>query len=395
MFKRTIIFLTLTSILALSMMTVPAAKAAPPAGAKWTVMVYMAGDNNLEPSIVTDIQTELAPLGSSSDIQVVALADRIPGYDASGGDWTGTLLFHVTQGMTATPGNAAADWGERNTGDPQTLIDFVQWAKTNYPANHYLLSFWGHGWSWRPAYTMADYTSADTLDPDEVAAAIPSLGFIDVIAYDACQMATSEIAHLWHDHAAAVSFSQEYVNWDGIEYDLVISDLYANPSMTADQVAVSVTQSASVNSERTWSAVAVDSRWDALVTAVDQWAIALNTGLAANRKTYTSAFRAARDFNADPTSKDLRGAAYEISTRIKDQNIKAKSNAVIAAYDALLLAEWHTSPYSGAHGLSIFLPMTKKQLDYAGTPQNDFVYYQSLRFAQDTHWDEFIAAYAQ
>src|SRR5512143_3526818 len=88
-------------------LTGTASAAAPKA--KWTVMVYMSGDNNLEPYIVSDIETELAPTGSTADVQVVALADRIHGYDTSRGDWTGTLLFHVTKGMQAYAYNAAED----------------------------------------------------------------------------------------------------------------------------------------------------------------------------------------------------------------------------------------------------------------------------------------------
>jgi hypothetical protein len=83
-------------------------------------------------------------------VQVVALADRGPGFDRSHGDRQTTKLFHVTQGMTALPGSEVADWGERNMGDPQTLVDFVTWSKANYPADHYALYFWGHGWSWHP-----------------------------------------------------------------------------------------------------------------------------------------------------------------------------------------------------------------------------------------------------
>ena len=104
--------------------------AAPPARAKWTVMVYISGDNNLEDYVVKDIELELAPTGSSANVQVVALADRGPGYDTSYGDWQTTKLFHVTQGMTASSANAVADWGERNFGDKQTLIDFVTWTKS-------------------------------------------------------------------------------------------------------------------------------------------------------------------------------------------------------------------------------------------------------------------------
>src|SRR5687768_11128019 len=90
--------------------------AAPAANAKWTVMVYISGDNNLEDYVVKDIELELAPTGSSANVQVVALADRAPGYDTSRGDWQTTKLFHVTPGMIADSASAVADWGERNMG---------------------------------------------------------------------------------------------------------------------------------------------------------------------------------------------------------------------------------------------------------------------------------------
>lgn len=154
----------ITLLVLLSPLTGTAFAAPPTAKAKWTVMVYISGDNNLEDFVVSDLETELAPTGSSANVQVVALADRGPGYDTSYGDWQTTKLFHVTQGMTAAPENAVADWGERNFGDKQTLIDFVTWTKANYPANHYALYFWGHGWNWHPGVVMQDDTDDDTLD---------------------------------------------------------------------------------------------------------------------------------------------------------------------------------------------------------------------------------------
>lgn len=177
--RSTFIFVLL--IVLLSTLT-GAVSAAPPAPqAKWTVMVYIAGDNNLEDYVVLDIENELAPTGSSADVQVVALADRGPGYDTSRGDWQTTKIYHVTQGMVADAASAVEDWGERNTGDPQTLIDFVTWSKTNYPADHYALIFWGHGWNWHPNVVMQDDTDGDTLDYEEMKPILPSLGFIDVV----------------------------------------------------------------------------------------------------------------------------------------------------------------------------------------------------------------------
>jgi len=363
--------------------------AAPPTPqAKWTVMVYISGDNNLEDYVVNDIETELAPTGSSANVQVVALADRGPGYDTRYGDWQTTKLFHVTQGMTADGVNAVADWGERNMGDPQTLIDFVTWTKANYPADHYALVFWGHGWNWHPGYVMEDDTNADTLDYQEQKAAIASLGFIDVVGYDGCNMSSVEIFNLWHGHATAVTGSQEYVGWEGLQYDQVLAQLAVNPNMTADQVAIAFSQSASA--DKTWSAVAVDSRFTALVTAVDQWSVALKNGLSANRKKYDRAFGATQSFWQAPMDKDLYDMAYEVNRLVSDANIKSKSQAVMNAVNAVVLNEHHVNAYSGAHGITIYY------VSSASGKDSNYTYYRStIDFALQTGWDEFLDAYAK
>lgn len=382
-------FVTFVLLLVLLSTLTGSASAAPPAPrAKWTVMVYISGDNNLESYVVPDIETELGAVGSSADVQVVALADRGPGYDTSRGDWQTTKLFHVTQGMLATPENAVADWGERNFGDPQTLIDFVTWTKANYPADHYALYFWGHGWSWHPGWVMLDDTDADTLDYHEMKTALPSLGFIDVVGYDGCNMASIEIFNLWHGYATAVTSSQEYVNWEGIQYDLVLAQVAAAPTMTADQVAIATSQSAT--DDKTWSAVAVDGRFSALVTAVNNWSVALSNGLAANRKKYDQAFTATRSFWQAPMDKDLYDMAYEVNRLVSDPNIKSKSQAVMDAVTAVVLHERHVNSYSDAHGITIY------HISKASQKDSDYAYYRStVDFALLTAWDEFLNTYAK
>ena len=361
--------------------------AAPAPKAKWTVMVYISGDNNLEDYVVRDIESELAPTGSSANVQVVALADRGPGYDTSYGDWQTTKLFHVTQGMTAASENAVADWGEKNMGDRQTLIDFVTWTKTNYPADHYALVFWGHGWGWRPGVVMRDDTDNDTLDYTEEKAAIPALGFIDVVGYDGCNMSTIEIFNLWHGHATAVTGSQEYVGWEGLQYDLVLEQLAAHPTMTADQVAIAFSQSASA--DKTWSAVAVDSRFNTLLTAVNDWSVALKNGLARNRKQYDQAFTATRSFWQAPMDKDLYDMAFEINNKVTDANIKTKSQAVMNAFSSVILHERHANSYAEVHGITIY------HISKATEKDALYTYYRpTIDFALQTGWDEFLDAYA-
>jgi hypothetical protein len=167
----------------------------------------------------------------------------------------------------------------------------------------------------------------------------------------------------------------------------VLAQLAANPNMTADQVAIATSQSAT--SDKTWSAVAVDNRLDALLTAVDQWSVALNNGLAANRKKYDRAFGATRSFWQAPMDKDLYDMAFEINRNVSDANIKARSQAVMNAVNAVVLHERHVNAYADAHGITIY------HISRAAQKDSNYTYYRTLDFALQTGWDEFLDVYAR
>jgi hypothetical protein len=386
--------LSLSVVFVLAATLTCSVSAAPPATkAKWTVMVYISGDNDLESYVISDIETELAPAGSTNNVQVVALADRGPGSSSGADDWKTTEFFHVVRGMSATLANADPDWDaqhadELNMADPQTLVEFVSWSKARYPAEHYALVYWGHGWNWHPGYVMRDDTNSDTMDYEEQKAAIPSLGFIDVVAYDGCNMASIEIFNLWHGHATAVTSSQEYVGWEGLQYDLVLNNLAAHPEWNADQLAIDF--SVNANADKTWSAVAVDSRLDGLLTAVDQWSVALKSGLGANRRLYDRAFGATRSFWQATEDKDLYHMAYEIDRLVSDSTIKSKSQAVMSAVNGVVLHERHVNAYTDAHGITIY------HISKAGQKDSNYTYYRAtVDFASQTGWDEFLDVYAR
>src|SRR2546425_8370358 len=66
--------------------------------ASWTVLAYMAGDNDLEGSLLGDLR-EMERVGSRpGSVEIVAQIDRAPGYDTSRGDWTGSRRSLGTEG---------------------------------------------------------------------------------------------------------------------------------------------------------------------------------------------------------------------------------------------------------------------------------------------------------
>ena len=63
-------------------------------------MVYLDADCNLEGAGIDDVN-EMEMIGSDANINIVVQIDRIPGYDASNGDWTGCRRYYITKDYSA------------------------------------------------------------------------------------------------------------------------------------------------------------------------------------------------------------------------------------------------------------------------------------------------------
>jgi len=108
------------------------------AQAKWTFLVYMAGDNNLDGAALRDI-AEMAKAGSTKDVHILVQLDRIEDQK--------TRRFRITPGGGFKK-DCIETFSETNTGDPQILYSFCKWAVDNYPADRYALILWNHGSGW-------------------------------------------------------------------------------------------------------------------------------------------------------------------------------------------------------------------------------------------------------
>ena len=98
----------------------------------WTVLVYMAGDNDLDPSGIGDLM-EMKKVGSTPRVNVLAEFDRASGRSAK------RYLLRKGGSLAA---DAVASLGRVNTGDPKRLLEFVRWGVASYPAERYALVLW-------------------------------------------------------------------------------------------------------------------------------------------------------------------------------------------------------------------------------------------------------------
>lgn len=190
----------------------------PPGTSGWTVLVYMTADNNLEEAGLVDL-TEMASVTNASDVRFVVQADRAAGEYTGGvlnlGDWTSTKRLLVSQGHL----QQLADLGEVDMGLSATLADFVNWGVTTYPGDHLMLVFWDHGggwvgFGWDDSHTVGggepDHLSLDRIVTG-VSQGLAGTGVskLDVIGFDACLMATIEVAESLKPYASYLIASEE------------------------------------------------------------------------------------------------------------------------------------------------------------------------------------------
>ena len=407
--------------------TVKAAKKA------WTVAVYMAGDNNLDPNAFLDLK-EMKRVGSTADINIVAQLDS-----ASAG--SKTTRYALTKGAVANLArDAKQKLGNQNTGDPKSLIDFVTWVAANYPAERYALVLWNHGQGWddtdifagersgdrrRPrsntfrhaffrttvekvaaaarhtnATTRAiliDDNSKDFLDNVEMqkvakAAVVKFGGKIDLFGMDACLMNQIEVAYQLRKQSEFIVGSELTEPLDGWPYDTILGKLAKTPTMKAGELAAtivddyiasyradggSVTQSAVDMSQIDGVSAAIDTLGNTLLAAMAD-AAAKDAIQIARLKTQ----RFDDNLNANV---DLRNfcerldAAASLSTEVK-----SAARGVGVALDKYVIKNGHLGEkVANAKGVSIYFPQD----------QISPLYTKHLDFAQENSWTKFLAAF--
>jgi hypothetical protein len=397
--------------------------AAPAFSAEWTIMVYLDGDNNLEGAGVDDIN-EMEQVGSTAETNVVVQFDRISGYDVSNGDWTDTRRGKITADTTTQIASNLVSIGEKNMGDKATLREFALWAMAQYPAEHYLLVLWNHGDGWRtrieqlrsqlsvvnekmlrdgptPPLTqeaarldkkIAEVTKAicwddtdggDALTIAECREVLEGISpKIDIIGFDACLMAMTEIAYEMKDGAEYMVASEQLEPDDGWPYDSILTTLRATPAMASAELAAQIVYlyGQSYGGQETLSAVWL-AKMATLASALDNLS-ALLIAQTTDWETIEAARAASSNFY-DRDYRDLKAFLEALASGGGvNQAIGSALQAALTAFDQALVRN-HSGPSEGANGLSIEL------IDLGGTFPADYSA-SNLRFAAATQWDELL-----
>lgn len=413
----------------------------------WTIMVYLAGDNNLDGAGVVDLN-EMKKVGSSDQIAVLAQFDRAGAKGA-------TTRYCLKKGTTVAK-DAVQTLGETNMGDPKVLEDFVTWGVTNYPAEHYLLVLWNHGAGWDDANlyqgdvfsgsappisrkqqavaTRGPTISAKALPLAQtragmartrralfsttVAAAVKQRGIafddqaqdfldnvelkkvmtnikrklkrkIDILGMDACLMSMLEVAYQMRDLAEFSVGSEETEPGEGWPYDRILAALAAKPAMTPEEFSKTIVSqylaSYKASDSVTQSAVKL-SALKPLSAAVDGLAKALKGILtnAALRTALINARAQVQEYSRPYDDYcDLLDLCDLLDKGVNNPAVKTACTAVKQAAAVAIVA----SGYKGSavdNSKGISIYFPKRKLSPL---------YKTLDFTKQSSWDEFLVAY--
>lgn len=184
------------------------------AAGTWTVMVYALLDNNLDEYWgLGDFREMREVTEQVPGLTFVALLDRSDQHSNEElgrlGDWTTAKLIDISGGRF----KEIDDWGERDLGHPDTLVEFLQAAAAYAPADHYALVFKDHGGGMvvGPDEVPGDNALWNSEIADALGAGLPAagIGTLDLIAYDACLQASLETASTVHPFASYMVASED------------------------------------------------------------------------------------------------------------------------------------------------------------------------------------------
>ena len=122
------------------------------------------------------------------------------------------------------------------------LLDFITWAKENYPADRYMLVLWDHGGGLSSGYGKDDLNkrkdSSSTIMVDEIVSAVRESGVkFDMIGFDACLMQDIEIAKLLEPYADYYLASEESEPSGGWFYTSAFGMLAKDPTVSTEDFA--------------------------------------------------------------------------------------------------------------------------------------------------------------
>lgn len=188
---------------------------------KRTIMIYMIG-SDLESKYYSASADIVEMVNSNADFENINLLI----YTGGTKDWHYEGISsdeNAIYKVTSDGLEKIKSYSRKDIGNASTLTEFIDYSYDNYKAEKYSLILWDHGGGPIYGYGYDEYNTTNSLTLLELKKALKNSQFgannkLEFIGFDACLMATAEIAYVVSDYADYMIASQEVEPGDGWNY---------------------------------------------------------------------------------------------------------------------------------------------------------------------------------
>ena len=377
------------SVLIVAVMVLPGACLAYQMGQKWAVeeswtfAVYVSGDNNLEKYWDDISLPSLLLLPENDMLSIVAFIDRL--------STEGTEVVEIT----GSTWQVVATYPEMDFGSGDTFKWFLQEVHAGYPADKLAVTAWDHGYAWR--YISDDTTSGSRMSMPELQAAIEGAGvYIDILAFDACNMASLEVVYQVSltGLVGIVVASEESVPTTGYPYDLMLTPMALDTSRTPSEVAADMVEGFRVFYEpQTWASTVALSAVSATVIGdsagiFSSWVSSMQSCLTSYASNYKQALMTTYSAWATHYHVDIAalGDTLLADELIANEGLRSATAGMVAAIDGSVIANWGGRSAVDARGLTLWWGCGGDWKSYSEA-------YGEVAFALNLGWWAFLDEY--
>lgn len=411
---------------------------------KWTVMVCLAGDNNLSGEMIYAIKEmkRVEKISPDGPVTVIVLFDPSQGLPTQGyvinpGDIDNQLIkearligavaktsgsetvTHVREINPAVADVAGTEISRINTGDPETLIQLISDYLNKYPAEHYMIVLSGHGSGAEQDFLLTDDSARDSLTIKELKKVLTGVKknlsekkqgrTIDILGLDSCLMSMAEVYYQLGNiesnysetgNAQPDNLVDFLVGAEGFEmstgwpYQRVLATLADDPDMLPETFAKTIIEdyilyySDYALAGQSVDLAACDLRGNnclILQQKVKTLAQKLKDNIR-NKNIKDAVLLAhweAQSYKFDQYT-DLTDFCTVLANRCsRHKEIKLACEGVVDAIGQIVKKSCYSGPaVQYSFGLSVYFPWAQVSRDY-----------KDLEFAKDTDWHEFLTAY--
>lgn len=410
----------------------------------WTIIIYIAADNNLHPFAIRNIK-QMALIGSNANVTIVVqLNIKISGNKKV----TRRYLIEKDNILHVNATDPASQ--QVDSGTPQALKDCCDWAIKNYPAQQYALVLWNHGtgildpvrsrivnttdlFFFNPHINKLEldrsrpflelFEVEDTNDrgicwDDTTGNYINNQGLedalrhicattghkLELICFDACLMAMLEVANILKNYANIAVGSQEVeygTGWDYAQALSIFNNTNPQPKQLAAHIVAAYEQSYErITNDYTQSAIdlailpEIENNVHLVAQALNE-ALRLQRNDAVRRTVKASRNKLVCTHFDEPSYVDLHHfyrnllanlQHFEFSNATQGQRIVAQLEQLLLngckLVEAAVIANVAGKNLRNAKGISIYFPERKVHTSY-----------RECNFAKNFSWMPFITQY--